>query len=302
MLPIAKERKRIAKRLKDKILPKHVSVHGGHSGTFCSHAEDTLEKVVERYIELNFDWICLTEHMPADNLSHLPVEEAGAGLDIPSLHHRFERYFREARRLADLHKDRIDILVGFETEAYSGYEDEVAGLIPRYNPDLIVGSVYHVHDVLFDSTVRNYRRAVEISGGIEALYCDYFDAQLELIETFQPAVVGHFDLIRIHDADYLERWEVSAIRDRALRNLERIKALGLILDFNVSALANGAAEPYVSAPWLKIAIQEGIAVVPGDDSHGVASVGNCMDDGISQLIAKGGSTNWEKPGIGSHAT
>lgn len=283
-------------------LAKNVSVHGGHSGTFCSHAEDTLEKVVERYIELGFDWICLTEHMPAANMSFLPVEEAEAGFDVVSSQRRFEQYFQEARRLADLHKDRIDILVGFETDVYSGYEDALARHIARFKPDMIVGSVHHVHDVLFDATARDYRRAVEVSGGIEALYCDYFDAQLELIETFQPAVVGHFDLIRIHDADYPERWEVSAIRDRALRNLERIKSLGLILDLNVRALAKGAAEPYISAPWLDFAIQERIAIVPGDDSHGVASVGNCLDEGISQLVARGGSTRWQKPEIGRHAT
>jgi histidinol-phosphatase (PHP family) len=282
--------------------PKYVSVHGGHSGTFCSHAEDTLEKVVERYIELGFEWICLTEHMPSENLRHLPVEESKAGLDIVSLQQRFERYFQEARRLAKLHEDRIDILVGFETEAFSGYRDEVAGLIARFEPDLIVGSVHHVHDVLIDGTEEGYRRAVELSGGIEALYCDYFDKQFELIETFRPAIVGHFDLIRIHDADYPKRWEVPGIRDRALRNLKRIKTLGLILDLNVRALAKGAAEPYLSAPWLEFAIQEGIAIVPGDDSHGVASVGTCIDDGISRLVAKGGSTNWKKPEIASHAT
>ena len=114
--------------------------------------------------------------------------------------------------------------------------------------------------------------------------------------------MGHFDLIRIHDTNYLERWEVPEIRDRALRNLEQIKALGLILDFNVRALAKGAAEPYVSAPWLEIAIQEGIAIVPGDDSHGVASVGLYIDDGINQLVAKGGSTNWKKPEIRPNRT
>ena len=282
-------------------IARYVSVHGGHSGGFCSHAEDTLEKVVERYIELNFGWICLTEHMPAASMSFLPVEEATAGFDVESLQDRFERYFQEARRPADLHKDRIEILVGFETDGYSGYRDEIAKHIARFKPDMIVGSVHHVHDVLFDATARNYRRAVEVSGGIEALYCDYFDAQLELIETFRPAVVGHFDLIRIFDADYPKRWEVSGIRDRAVRNHERIKALGLILDLNVRALAKGAAEPYPSTPWLEFAIQEGIAIVPGDDSHGVASVGNRIDDGISQLVAKGGSTNWKKPDIASHA-
>ena len=193
-------------------------------------------------------------------------------------------------------------MVGFETEVYSGYADEVAKLIARFKPDLIVGSVHHVHDVLFDGTANDYRHAVDLSGGIEALYCDYFDAQLELIETFEPVIVGHFDLIRIHDTDYLERWKTPKIRDLALRNLERIKTLGLILDLNVRALAKGAAEPYVSAPWLEFAIQEGVAIVPGDDSHGVASVGICIDDGISQLVAKGGSANWKKPEIGRHTT
>ena len=28
------------------------------------------------------------------------------------------------------------------------------------------------------------------------MYCDYFDLQLELIDCFHPAVVGHFDLRR----------------------------------------------------------------------------------------------------------
>ena len=281
---------------------KKVSVHGGHSGTFCSHAVDTLEEVVERYIELGFDWICLTEHMPSENINHLPAEEAKAGFDIISLQHRFEHYFEEARRLGGLHRERIDILVGFETEAYSGYQEEVARLIARFNPDLIVGSVHHVHDVLFDGTAQDYRRAVELSGGIEALYCDYFDTQLELIETFEPAIVGHLDLIRIYDKDYLERWEIPEIRDRALRNLARIKDLGLILDLNVSALGKGEPEPYVSTPWLEVAVQEGIAIAPGDDSHGVAGVGQYIDDGVNWLVARGGSTDWKKPVIGSHRT
>lgn len=280
--------------------PVLVSVHGGHSGAFCSHAVDALSDVVERYIALGFEWICLTEHMPTENLTFLPPAEAAAGFDIVALQRRFEAYFTEARRLAELHRDRIDILVGFETEAYSGYQAEVAKLIGALKPDVIVGSVHHLHDVLFDGTPQDYQRAAKLSGGIEALYCNYFDLQLELIERFEPAVVGHFDLIRLHDPNYLDRWEVAAIRDRALRNLQCIKDLGLILDLIVRALAKGAAEPYLSAPWLNVAIREGIAVVPGDDSHGVDSVGRYLDVGIDMLLAHGGSTRWRKPKVGRH--
>ena len=279
---------------------KLVSVHGGHSGSFCGHAVDTLEAIVERYVELGFEWVCLTEHMPAEITRLIAPEEATQGFDVVELQQRFDEYFVEARRLKVLHQDKIDILVGFETDAYTGYEDSVARLISRHQPDMIVGSVHHVHDILFDGKLEDYKRAAELSGSLEALYCDYFDKQLELIERFQPAVVGHFDLIRIHDSNYMQRWEDVEVRDRALRNLTRIKELGLILDLNVRALSKGAMEPYISAPLVEYAIAEGILMSPGDDSHGIESVAANLIEGAEILIARGGKANWSKPTIGRH--
>jgi len=279
---------------------KKVSVHGGHSGSFCGHAADTLEDIVNRYIELGFEWICLTEHMPADQAGLIAPEESTAGLNVTQLQKRFDIYFDEARRLKALHKDQIDILVGFETDAYTGYETAVANLISRHQPDMIVGSVHHVHDLLFDDKIEDYQSAVKLSGSIEALYCDYFDKQLELIERFEPAIVGHFDRIRIYDPDYMQRWQVPKIRDRALRNLQRIKELGLILDLNVGALTKGASEPYISKPLMEYAISEGIAMTPGDDSHGVSSVGKNLIEGVEIYTNRGGNTDWVKPTIGRH--
>ena len=255
---------------------------------------------VARYAELGFAWVCLTEHMPTENPALIPADESASGLDVDALRARFAGYFDEARRLAERYRGRIEIFVGFETEAYTGFREEVAALIARHRPDMIVGSVHHVHDVPFDYGAEEYARAVALAGGIEALYCDYFDTQLELIEAFEPAIVGHFDLIRIFDPDYLERWEVPAIRDRALRNLRRIGELGLILDLNVRALAKGASEPYVSAPWLEFAVAEGIGIAPGDDSHGVAGVGAHLDDGMRAFLDRGGAGPWPRPARGRH--
>ncbi len=277
-----------------------VSVHGGHSGSFCGHAVDTLEEVVERYVELGFEWVCLTEHMPAELTRLIAPDEAAQGFDIDRLQVRFDRYFAEGRRLKGLYRESIDILVGFETDAYTGYQEAVAKLISRHKPDMIVGSVHHVHDLLFDDKREDYKRAAELSGGINELYCDYFDVQLELIERFEPAVVGHFDLIRIYDPDYLQRWEVVKVRDRAIRNLERIKKLGLILDLNVRAMSKGDLEPYISAPLMEFAISEGIPMSPGDDSHGVDSVAANLAEGIEILKSRGGNTQWVKPSINRH--
>ena len=277
-----------------------VSVHGGHSGTYCGHAADTLEEVVAEYVAQGFEWVCLTEHMAPLNETMMPPEERDAGMDVPAIQARFDAYFREARRLQAKHRGEIDVLVGFETEGYTGYADEVAAMIARHTPDMLVGSVHHMHDLLFDDKLADYERAATLSGGIEQLYCDYFDVQLELIERFEPAVVGHFDLIRIHDPDYRKRWEVTAVRDRALRNLTRIKELGLILDLNVRALAKGADEPYISEPLMAFAIETGIAMTTGDDSHGVESVGKGLAEGVAILEARGGTSDWTKPARDRH--
>ncbi len=272
-----------------------VSVHGGHSGSFCGHASDSLEAVVKRYIELGFRWVCLTEHMPAEVPELSAPEEAAAGMTIAEQQLRFDAYFAEGRRLQQYYQDQIILLIGFETDAYTGYETAVSNLIARHQPDMLVGSVHHVHDLLFDDKLADYTKAARLSGGINALYCDYFDKQLALIERFKPTVVGHFDLIRIHDPDYTTRWQVPEIRERAIRNLDRIKALDLILDLNVRALAKGASEPYIAEPWMNYAIANDIKMATGDDSHGVASVGANLEQGVAVLQARGGHTNWPMP-------
>ena len=55
--------------LEDKI--ELVSLHGGHSGEFCSHARDTLEEMVLAYIDQGFDRVGITEHMPQIGRAHV---------------------------------------------------------------------------------------------------------------------------------------------------------------------------------------------------------------------------------------
>ncbi len=271
-----------------------VSVHGGHSGQYCCHAQDDLAAVVAEYARQGFKWVGLTEHMAA-SARYLPAEERRAGLGAEAVWERFAGYFAEARRLQAAYADRLELFVAFETEAYSGCLAEVEAMVERFAPQYLVGSVHHVNDVPFDASEQDYRRAVAEAGGTAALYCDYFDLQLQLIEALRPAVVGHFDLVRVHDADYLNTLRQPEVWRRAERNMKRIAALDLIVDFNVRALAKGQPEPYVAAPLLRLAKSLGVRVAPGDDSHGVATVGLGLDRGIARLVEFGFSTDWPRP-------
>lgn len=276
-------------------VPFPVSVHGGHSGQFCCHANNSLEEIVRAYIDLGYPWVGITEHMPPASDAYLYPEEKQAGLDAGDLLERFAEYMTVCRRLKDKYADRIEILVGFETEHYEGSIDLARRLIERFSPDYVVGSVHHVKEIPFDYSPQKYREAADRCGGIDELYAAYFDQQFEMLRALKPGVVGHLDLIRIYDPEYGTRLVQPDISVKILRNLELVRQLGLILDFNLRPLSRGEKEPYLSAPILKQAIDMGIDVVPGDDSHGVDTIGRYMPIAIEMLQAAGAQTNWRRP-------
>jgi histidinol-phosphatase (PHP family) len=272
-----------------------VSVHGGHSGQFCHHATDSLEEIIQSYIARQFPWVGITEHSPAISDELLYPDQRAAGLTPDFLFNRFADYMKECRRLQEKYRSQIRIFAAMEIETYSGYEEFIPSLINRFQPDYIVGSVHFVSDMGFDYSREQYDQTVEAVGGIEQLYCRYFDLQYEMIKLLQPAVVGHFDLIRIFDPGYKERLLLPEIMERIKRNLQLIGELELIMDFNLRSLLKGADEPYISRVILEMAVEMGISVVPGDDSHGLGSIGVNMEKAVAILRDLGCNTNWKEP-------
>jgi len=274
-----------------------VSIHGGHSGQFCGHASDSLSAVVAEYARQGFAWVGLTEHMPPPSDPFRYPEEIAAGLDAAALRDRFARYVETARALQREYAQRLTVFVAFETETCAGGLELAEALVREHQPDYFVGSLHHVDDIGIDISAEEYRRAADGAGGIERLYIRYFDQQHEMLTALRPPVVGHFDLIRIFDPDYRERIRQPAIWERICRNLRLMQRERMILDFNVRALFKGAGEPYVCRPILRQAREYGVAAVPGDDSHGVSSVGQHLDAGIGMLAEAGFDTRWPVPKI-----
>ncbi len=272
-----------------------VSVHGGHSGEFCHHAKDSLEDVVQAYIDRGFSWVGITEHMPAVSDRFVYPDEREAGLDSSAQQCRFDDYFESCRRLKQKYSEQLDILVGFESETYTGSEESIRAIIDTHKPEYFVGSLHHVDDIEIDYTEEGYRRAVDRSGSLENLYCRYFDQQLEMVQRLKPAVVGHFDLVRIFDPDYTTRLKSPAVKERVQRNLFAISELGLILDLNLAGFDKAAGEQYPSRDILTSAIELGIAIVPGDDSHGMQTVGRHFEEGVDLLRELGGVLEWQRP-------
>jgi histidinol-phosphatase (PHP family) len=272
-----------------------ISLHGGHSGQYCNHAQDLLEDILNKYIELGFKRVGITEHIPPINDHFLFPDEKAAGLNAIEMYKRFEEYFIQINAMKKKYTSKIKIFSGMETETYSGYRDYIKKLVTIFQPDYIVGSVHHINDICFDFSKEEYNRICNIAGSYESMYEIYFDLQYEMIQTIRPFVVGHFDLIRIYDPDYKKRILHPSIDKRIKRNLKLIKSLNLVMDYNLRPLAKGEKEPYITDSILHMARKMEISVFPGDDSHGVNEAGVHVDKAINTLTSLGFNNNLPDP-------
>lgn len=221
--------------------------HHSHSGQFCpGHAVDSLEDCIKTAISKDLHVFCLTEHMPRHDIDAYP-EELEAGFDQKWHFANEAAYFAEASRLRDKYNSEIEICIGFECD---WIRPESQTLIERsistHSFDFFVGSVHHVHTIPIDYDVRMYSQARQQAGGSdENLFADYFDAQLDMLQTVKPPVVGHFDLIRLKSDDpNVSFRDVKDVWHRVLRNLDFIAAYGGIIEINTAGLRKGMLEPY----------------------------------------------------------
>ena len=275
---------------------KLISLHGGHSGQYCKHADDMLEDIIKQYIKLGFTKVGITEHIPPVSDKFLYPDEIEDKLSALDINNKFENYFENINSLKRKYASKITIFAGMETETYSGYVKHVKSLISKYQPDYIVGSVHHIDDICFDYSKEEYDKIALKCGSLEAMYKKYFDLQYEMIKELKPFIVGHFDLIRIYDNSYKERLARPEIAQKIQRNLELIKSLNLVMDFNLRPLARGEKEPYITTSILKTVKKMEIRVVPGDDSHGIEQAGLNVDKAVKILETNGFETQqWPTP-------
>jgi len=283
------------------------SYHGGHSGSFCTHARDELGAVVERAVEAGFTHYGLSEHAPRDRAVDLFPDERELGLGPAELAATFEDYGREARRLQDVFADRIELLVGFETERLppGSWDARMAGLRAEGAFDYVVGSVHDVDGVWIDASAETTAGLVETLGGRGALEVRYFEALSELVERVRPEVVGHPDLVRRFDppGGGLTPEGLAAaegVLDAALE-------VGAALDVNSGALRRGGPL-YPCTELLARARETGVPVTLGDDSHGVDQVGRGLDQALAAiaeagyervhyLVRAGGGVEWRSAAL-----
>ena len=268
--------------------PWKVSLHGGHSGDFCEHGQDTLRGMLDAAVSYGYTTFGVTAHSPATAPKFLYEEEVAAGLSVGDLAQKFGNYAVTCAELVNEYSDRIEILLGAEVEVVPEtiFAQNAADLRDKYKLDYLVGSVHWVDEMPFDTNRNDFDKAVANRGGLEPFVLRYYELVGEMIEQLRPEVIGHIDRPRMFSEGAPEL-ESDSVMNAVYATFEKAKSVGCILDLNVGSLEKGLATPY-PAPWIvQLASEMGVPFCFGDDSHSVAQVGAGIDAGRAYLLDLG---------------
>lgn len=244
------------------------SLHGGHSGEFCDHAEGTLLDILEAACKSGCTLYGVSEHAPRVEERYLYEEERAMGWDVDRLLRQFDAYAARVSELATHFQGRMTVLRGFETEVVpeDRYVEVMLGLRERYRFEYIVGSVHHVAGYIVDYRADHFAAAAAVCGGIEGLAVRYYEVYGQMARDLRPEVAAHFDLIRRNAPDDAAV-STPQVQEAAFAALAEVARCGAILDINTGGYRKGLGRPY-PAPWvLAEARRLGIPVCFGDDSH-----------------------------------
>ncbi len=261
------------------------SYHGGHSGEFCAHASSTLRDVVHTAVARGFTHYGLSEHCPRFRPQDLYPGEEDLGVD--GLARAFDAYVARAFALRDEMADQIELLIGFETETLppDSWLTQMQHLRAAHPFDYIVGSVHDICGRWLDFSPQDTQALAADLGGPEALQLTYFQRVTEMVETLRPEVVAHLDLVRKYDGAGF-RFAAPVMKEIE-RTLEAVRATGAALDVNCAAHRNGYGPVYPLPQVLERARHMGVRVTLGDDSHGVANVGDGLVASLQAIHAAG---------------
>ncbi|KAI8454182.1 Polymerase/histidinol phosphatase-like protein, partial [Phakopsora pachyrhizi] len=220
---------------------------------------------------------------------------------------QFVRFAIEANQLKELYNLELELLIGLETKMIERSVNFklLENLLETHRPsiDYIVGSVHHVNQIPIDFDLETFNRALcsfkpprvlTSDQSVEAeeegddslrLLCEaYFQAQYDLINSYQPEVIGHFDLcLLFHPKFYLTQHQ--SLWNQVERNIRLAISYGAFYEVNSASIRKGWSTPYPSKPILSVSLCGKLTL--SDDSHGPERVSENYSESYNYLRDNG---------------
>ena len=244
----------------------------------CGHAKGTIRDYVEAAIANGLDMIGISDHSP-----HFYSEEERLYPGITMAKSEFKHYVDEVLQLKEEYKDRIEILLGVESDFFPEHIEVYREQYKKYPFDYIIGSVHFVDGV-------NIFKKGRWDGLTDEQKIKTKETYYELIQ--QSAKSGLFQILGHIDAMKGFYPEFSAIQTDAIEHTLKIAAEhDLAIEINTSGKTKDCGGWYPADDILERALHYGVDVTFGSDAHVPERVGDDFEL-VQQKLKEIGFDKW----------
>lgn len=255
------------------VVDSNLKYRDGHIHTeFCPHANgDIMEQYVEEALKNNLVEMTFTEHMPLPGY-FLDDQKFQDMCATPK--ENMMDYFKKAKSVKEMYKDKIKINIGMEVDFVDGFEEKTKELLNEYGPFIEDGllSVHYIKigDKYTDIDGKDgFERAVNYYGSIEKVYDKYYETILKAVKSnlgkYKPKRIGHPNLIRTFNKLFPIEYKNYRLLDKLAK---AIKKRNFEVDVNTSGLRKPyCKEVYVEGIFYDLVKKYGIKMVYGSDAH-----------------------------------
>ncbi|UOQ47715.1 histidinol-phosphatase HisJ [Gracilibacillus caseinilyticus] len=240
---------------------------------FCPHgSNDKIEAYIEQAINKGLTELSFTEHAPLPKAFTDPTPDKDSAMKWADL----DGYIQTIEKVKKDYQAQLKINVGFEVDYIEGYESAITSFLNDYG-SVIDDAILSVHMlktntddyVCVDFSVEEFARIIQLFGSVEAVYDSYYQTLEKAIVAdlgpFKPNRIGHLTLIHKYQRKYAVDQGYQLTIERLLDLMKKNK---LELDVNTSGLyKEECLELYPPQAIVDLALQKGIPLKPGSDSH-----------------------------------
>lgn len=224
----------------------------------CGHATGTIREYIEAAIAKGFDMIGISDHSPhfyssEDRLSPKTMAKS-----------EFANYVDEVLHLKEVYKHKIDVLLGVESDYFSGYMDIYKREYQKYPFDYIIGSVHS----LGQSRVSDKKIWKQLTAdGKEKRLETYYHLIQKSATSGMFQILGHIDWMKKSYEGFSD-----LPKDVIDETLRIIAQNDVAIEVNTSGARKGL-DWFPSDDILERAYYYGVDVTFGSDAHGPDRVG-----------------------------
>lgn len=241
-------------------------VYNLHQHSIYSDGNSDLVEYVRQGIELGFSAIGFTEHspLPFDNPFSLKKEN-------------IEKYINEIDSLKQKYKNQINIYRALEMDFIPRMSENFDYWSKECKTDYLIGSVHLVSPgegmplwftdgpdpKIYDQGIQDF-----FGGDVKNAVKAFFHQTNQMIETQNFDIIGHFDKIKMHNADRFFSEKDKWYRDLLDETIDLIKSKNLIVEINTRGIYKKRSDKLFPDGYALKKVKEfGLPIIVSSDAH-----------------------------------